>query len=264
MAKPHSSRAGIAQAGRARAGYLNPNKEAVADNPLPQKSEPVSEQLLPLSQGNSFEVAAQVVRANTEQQRRNSALIGSMGFNTTQYNQAPISGAPVSGGERLNPEGAIYRDTTSTASASAPVDEVVELLQKLRGFYSGIEVWITELRAQMRNGPEDHAKDLSLISFLENLARGIAEVADGIEQAISQGRNGAAEPILLGKAANAARAVSETALKWLEEQGTNVIDAPVKLGLFGSTLVILSHFGLSGDAITGVVAGFVLGAAIKK
>lgn len=264
MAKPPSSKAGVARAGQARAGYINSDEKA--DNPPPREPEPVTERLPPLPQNNSFEVAAQVVRHNAEQQRRRGALIGSMGFNTSAFNQAPISSGPISGGGgRLSPQGAIYRDTAIVAPASASVsDEVAALLEKLRGFQTGIQKWVGELRASMPNDPQTHSQYVSLIDFLERLSSGIVEVADGLDQAINAGTNGAPEPILLGKAAIVARNVSEAAQRWLDEQGTNIIDVPVKLSIFGGALITLSHFGISGDALTSAIAGFILGTATKK
>jgi len=253
-----SNRAGNARAGQARAGG-GPSDRPTTPLPPRRNPEPVSENALPPPQGNSFEVAAQVVRDNAEQQRRRGgALIGSMGLNTATPNEFPAGGS-------LNSEDVVGRETVAVVTPRSSVaDEVAALLRKLRGFQVAIDTWLSELRAGIPNDPTTHPQYLSIIEFLENLTKGISEVADGIEEAISAGEENAPEPILLGKAALVARAVSETAQKWLDEQGTKVIDVPVKLTVFGSALITLSHFGISGDAITGAIAGFVLGTAVKK
>jgi len=84
------------------------------------------------------------------------------------------------------------------------------------------------------NEPRQLAQYQNLRDFFEQMAAGLADLADALDRAFSSATGSPAsspEPIFLGKAAEIARWLQNLTHRWLEEIGTDVIGVPVRIGL---------------------------------
>jgi hypothetical protein len=103
-----------------------------------------------------------------------------------------------------------------------------------------------ELKNSKPNEPGQLAQYENLISFFEQMAAGLADLADALDRAFSSAtapRPSPPEPVLLGKAADIARGLQLLMRQWLEETGTAVIDVPVRIGVLCTGIAFLHSIG---------------------
>ena len=103
-----------------------------------------------------------------------------------------------------------------------------------------------ELRRSKPNEPGQLAQYESLLSFFEQMAAGLTDLADALDRAFSSATASprpSPEPVLLGKAAQIARALQLRTQQWIEEMGTAVIDVPVRIGVLCAGIAFLHSIG---------------------
>lgn len=134
---------------------------------------------------------------------------------------------------------------------------------KMRSYQSGLRESIDDLRSRMPNDAHSQPQHLALLEFLGRLADDMGALAGEIEQAIDGGRDGIPEPVFLGRAQVAARALAKRAQGWWEEKGTTVIDVPFNLGMYSGALITLATFGVEGPAVAAGAAAVIAASALK-
>src|SRR5215472_15783384 len=82
------------------------------------------------------------------------------------------------------------------------------------------------------------------------MAKGLADLADALDKAISQGSEGRPEPIFLGTAGKIAEQLHVGLIEWIEENRTMVVDVPIRIGLFGLGAMFLHAVGA--DSVTAI------------
>jgi hypothetical protein len=84
-----------------------------------------------------------------------------------------------------------------------------------------------------------------LTSFFDQMAAGLAELADALDRAFSSATASrpSPEPILLGKAVEVTRWLQLKMQRWIEETGTTVVDVPVRVGLLCAGITFLHWIG---------------------
>ena|SRR5215469_4982844 len=116
-----------------------------------------------------------------------------------------------------------------------------------------------ELRQLRWNDPDRIAQRDNLVVLLENMATGLANLADNLDQAISNATRGKPEPAFLGKAADVVRGLHHGLMAWLEENRTAVFEVPFRVGIFLTGVVFLHSLGA--DSATAIAA---LGVLVKS
>jgi hypothetical protein len=89
--------------------------------------------------------------------------------------------------------------------------------------------------------------------LFENLATGLANLADNLDQAISTAREGKPEPVFLGKAAEVAQQLHFGLMEWLEENRTAVFEVPFRIGIFAAGVAFLHSIGADSTAAVGAM-----------
>jgi hypothetical protein len=117
-----------------------------------------------------------------------------------------------------------------------------------------------ELRNSKPNEPGQLARYESLISFFEQMAGGLADLADALDRAFSSATaspTSPPEPVFLGKAAEIARGLQLRMQQWLEQTGTAVIDVPVRIGVLCAAIAFLHSLGADSLAAIGALGWLV-------
>jgi hypothetical protein len=93
----------------------------------------------------------------------------------------------------------------------------------------------------------------ALVAFFEKMAKGLADLADALDRAVSTGTNGQLEPVFLGTAGRIARQLHLALFEWLEKERTTIIGVPMRLAIFGVSIAFLHLIGAdSASAIAGL------------
>ncbi len=125
------------------------------------------------------------------------------------------------------------------------------------GYANAFKEHARELReGKIPNEADQLAQYKSLLDFLEQMAAGLAELADALDRAISSATGSPAsspEPIFLGKAAEIARWLQGRTHQWLEEIGTDVIGVPVRIGVLLTGIEFLHLLGADSAAAIGAL-----------
>lgn len=121
----------------------------------------------------------------------------------------------------------------------------------------------TELKQQRPNDPDRIAQRENLVVLFENMATGLANLADNIDQAIVKASEDKPEPVFLGKAAEVVQQLHFEFMTWLKENGTAVFDVSFRVGIFLTGAVFLHSLGA--DSVTAVGAlGYILKSLLSK
>jgi len=115
-----------------------------------------------------------------------------------------------------------------------------------------------DLKKSMPNDGSRLAAQKQLIDLFERMARGLGELADALDQAISKGTDGQLEPVFLGTAGKIADELRRALVEWLEENRTMVFDVPVKIALFGAGVAFLHSIGADSFTAIGGLTALVL------
>ncbi len=118
---------------------------------------------------------------------------------------------------------------------------------------------VRELKRQRPNDPDRIAQRDNLVILSENIATGLANLADNLDQAIRKGSNGKLEPVFLGKAAEVVQRLHFEFMEWLKENGTAVFDVSCRVGIFLTGVAFLHSLGA--DSVTAITA---LGVLVKS
>jgi hypothetical protein len=114
-----------------------------------------------------------------------------------------------------------------------------------RGFAELFKEQARELwEGKMPNEPGPLSQYENLRNFFEQMAGGLAELADALDRA--------SEPIFLGKAAEIVHGLQGITLQWLEKIGTDVIDIPFRAGILCGGIAFLH--GLGADSAAAIAA----------
>jgi hypothetical protein len=116
-----------------------------------------------------------------------------------------------------------------------------------------------ELKQQRPNDPDRIAQRDNLVVLTENIANGLANLADDLDQAISKGSNGKLEPVFLGKAAEVVQWLHSGLMGWLNENRTAVFEVPFRISIFVAGVAFLHSIGA--DSATAITA---LGVLVKS
>jgi hypothetical protein len=110
---------------------------------------------------------------------------------------------------------------------------------------------VEELNRFKPNDSDSLAKHNDLVAFLKRMAAGLADLADALEQAVSNGTDDRPEPVFLGTAGKIAKQLNLGLMEWLEANRTLVIEVPIRITLFGLGVAFLHSIGADGiPAIT--------------
>jgi hypothetical protein len=83
---------------------------------------------------------------------------------------------------------------------------------------------VRELKQQRPNDPDRIAQRDKLIVLTENVAIGLANLADNLDRAIRKGSTDKPEPVFLGKAGEIVKQLHFEFMTWLKENRTAVFD----------------------------------------
>jgi hypothetical protein len=131
-------------------------------------------------------------------------------------------------------------------------DRPGEIANAARALVQELAAQIEELKQSKPNDSGRLAQYNTLIPFLEKMAAGLGNLADALDRLAAP--DGSPEPVLLGRAADAARWLQKAATEWLEANRTMVIDVPVRLGLFGLSVAFVQQLGIDSTAVTASLA----------
>jgi hypothetical protein len=132
-------------------------------------------------------------------------------------------------------------------------DQPVEIASAARALMRELAAQIEELKRSKPNDQGRLAQYDVLIPFLEKMAAGLGNLADALDRLVGR-PEGSPEPVLLGKAADAARWLQKAMTEWLEANRTMVIDVPVRLNLFGFSVAFVHQLGIDNTAVTASLA----------
>lgn len=128
-----------------------------------------------------------------------------------------------------------------------------EIREAARMLSKAIEEQIAELNASKPNEENRLAQQEEFIVFLREIADGLDDLAESIDRAIATGSAQKPEPVLLGKAGEIARALSDVVLDGLERNKAYIVDCTIKISVFAAGFAMLHAIGVDGY-IAGVVA----------
>jgi hypothetical protein len=122
------------------------------------------------------------------------------------------------------------------------------------------EEFTAQVEELQRRKPNDDrlAEYNALLAFFEKMARGLADLADALDRAVSTGTNGQLEPVFLGTAGEIARQLHLALFEWLEKDRTMIVEVPVRLALFGAGVAFLHSIGADGVAAITALTTLVL------
>ena len=122
-----------------------------------------------------------------------------------------------------------------------------------------------ELKQLRWNDPDRIAQRDNLLVLAENMATGLANLADNLDQAISKGSKSKPELAFLGKAANVVQQLHFGLMEWLEENRKAVFDVPyLKVGVFLIGVAFLHSLGADSATAIGALGLLVKSTASKK
>jgi hypothetical protein len=118
-----------------------------------------------------------------------------------------------------------------------------EICEAARGLCSAIADQIDHLNASKPNDPGRLTQQNELIAFLKTIADGLESLADTLDRSIAAGTRASPEPILLGKAGDIARNLSDAVLDGLERNRDYIVDCAIKFSVFGCGFMFLGSSG---------------------
>jgi hypothetical protein len=125
-----------------------------------------------------------------------------------------------------------------------------------RNLAHAFEQQVKELReGNIPNEPVPLAQYKNLLDFLEQMASGLAELADALDRTFTSTADSPAsspEPVLLGKPAEIVRWLQGLTQRWREEIGTNIVSVPIRFGVLLGGIEFL-HW-LSADSAAAIGA----------
>ncbi len=126
-----------------------------------------------------------------------------------------------------------------------------------RNLAHAFEQQVKELREGIiPNEPIPLAQYKNLLDFLEQMAGGLAELADALDQAFSSATDSptsSPEPVLLGKPAEIVRWLQGLTQRWREEIGTSIISVPIRFGVLLGGIEFLHWLGADSAAAIGAL-----------
>jgi hypothetical protein len=125
-----------------------------------------------------------------------------------------------------------------------------------RGFAEAFKKQFDELRGHNERSPQDE----DLLDFLEQMAAGLAELADALDRAFA---SPTPEPIFIGEAGQIVHRLQLETAAWLEKIGTDVVNVPVRVGLLVGSGIFLHSLGVDSEALYGALGFAVLGSPGK-
>jgi hypothetical protein len=144
------------------------------------------------------------------------------------------------------------------------LEQPTDIRDAARGLSKELKSQVNELRQLRWNDPDRITQRDNLVALLQNMATGLANLADNLDQAISKASEGKPEPVFLGKAADVVRGLHLRLMAWLEENRTTVFDVPYRAGLFGAGIAFLHFIGADSTAAIGGLAYLLKSKASKK
>jgi hypothetical protein len=122
----------------------------------------------------------------------------------------------------------------------------------------------TEWRQQRPNDPDRIAQCDKLILLTENVANGLANLADNLDQAITKASEDKPEPLFLGKAAELVQQLQFGFMEWLKENRAAVFEVPLRVGIFVTGVIFLHSVGADSTAAIAALGVLVKSTATKK
>ena len=172
------------------------------------------------------------------------------------FEAAPIAASPVPAAASLALSGT-PPDTEATEAAAIVERRLSErptdIREAARALSQAIKDQIEQLYASKPNDDPVGRLD-SFIDFLQEIARGLDDLAESIEQAIAAGSSGSSESILLGKSANLARKLGVFVTEGLERNRAYIQDCAIRFSVFATGYMFLHACGVDG-LIASIVAG---------
>jgi hypothetical protein len=120
---------------------------------------------------------------------------------------------------------------------------------------------VRALKQQRPNDPDRVAQRDNLVVLCENMATGLANLANNLDQAISKGSKDKPEPVFIGKAADVVQGLRLEFMGWLKENKAEVFDVSWRVGIFSIAAVFLHSLGA--DTTTAAAMG-ALGLILKS
>jgi hypothetical protein len=165
----------------------------------------------------------------------------------------------------LDPAGPVASPGTQAAAiierrlSERPTD----IRDAARALSKAIADEIERLNAVRPNDHEPQARHDDFVGFLRQIADGLNRLADTIDRAIAAGSAASPEPILLGKAAEAARKFGDAVTEGLERNRTYITDCTIQFSVFAAGFTFLHACGIDG-MIAGIVGGLMSKASKAK
>ncbi len=129
-----------------------------------------------------------------------------------------------------------------------------DIREAARALSEAIADQIGYLNSIRPNEPEPLARQGNFIAFLQQIAQGLDALALSIDRAMAAGSPTTPEPILLGRAADIARKLSEAVVEGLERNRAYIVDCSIKLSVFATGYEFLHSLGVDGT-IASIVSG---------
>jgi hypothetical protein len=129
-----------------------------------------------------------------------------------------------------------------------------EIREAARALSKAISDQIAELNASRPNEPDCLAQQNEFVAFLQTIAHGLDALAESIDKAIAAGSAEKPEPILLGKAGEIARQLSDTVAEGFERNRTWIGDWTIKICVLAAGCKFLQAIGFAGDIASVVTA----------
>jgi hypothetical protein len=124
-----------------------------------------------------------------------------------------------------------------------------DIREAARNLSQAFEAQANELRKSKPNELGRLAQYENLTSFFEQMAAGLADLADALDRAFA---SPGPEPLFIGKAADIARALQLRVQQWIEKTGTDVVDVPIRIGLLFGGISFLH--GIGADSLPAIGA----------
>jgi len=121
-----------------------------------------------------------------------------------------------------------------------------------------------ELKQLRWNDPDRIAQRDNLVVLLENMATGLDNLADNLDQAISKASEGKPEPVFLGKAAEVVQRLHFWSMEWLKENRTTLFEVPFRVGIFLTGVIFLHSVGADSTAAIAALGVLAKSTATKK
>jgi hypothetical protein len=194
------------------------------------------------------------------QRKLSAAVLSTVGKTEPLFPVVSDSGAPMEVTKGL---GASIATAVAAGGVVADAETIVRRLSQqpldvrnaARALSDDFRAQIEELNRYKPNDAASLTQHESLVALFERMASGLSDLADALDNAISNAKGGKPEPTFLGRAGEIARQLNLGLMEWLAENRTLVIDIPLRVGLFGLGVAFLHSIGAdSTAAIAGLTA----------